>query len=293
MVIVVSTFTFTLSFYLNGLKKSNPEVKMLTNMDEIGASIFLVTWNRVRMLKEGISSIIENTDDVNYELIVWDNNSQDGTFEYLVGVARKYPQVKVIRSPVNISLNAWAEMLKFASGFYIITMDDDVIQVPEGWLKNMIDVFNKVPNAGYLATNVIQNTYTDGFKPPDDWFKAVKYGDEVIEEGFAPGWCAITTKEVIEKVGGFPVNLDELYTPTDGRFNDRCKTHGYRVGIIQRICVYHATGPILSAKYGYLEQDIKKYDKMSKGRMRILSVRVANKYRRYLERIKKGELPTL
>ena len=43
----------------------------------------LITWNRLRMMREGLESLLEKTKGVDYEVIAWDNGSTDGTAEYL------------------------------------------------------------------------------------------------------------------------------------------------------------------------------------------------------------------
>ncbi len=223
-------------------------------MEKLEASILVVTYNRLKMLKECLSSILENTDKVSYELIVWNNASTDGTREYLDELAEKNPQVRPMHSSENIGVNAVAETVKLAKGFYLIEMDDDVLKVPKGWLKEMIRAFKKVPRAGYLAANVVQNESTDGAKPPIYYYRVVDYGENVIiEHGPTGGWCTITSREVIDKIGNFLQIPGRIFFAEDGNFANRCMQNGYYIGIIRNVIVYHATGVKMNKKYGYLD----------------------------------------
>ncbi len=218
------------------------------------ASILVVTYNRLKMLRKCLESILANTDDVSYELIVWNNASDDGTKEYLDEMASKYPQIRPVHSKENIGVNAVAETVKLAKGFYLIEMDDDVLEVPKGWLREMIRAFNKVPRAGYLAANVVQDENTDGAKPPIHFYRIVDYGDGVvIEHGPTGGWCTITSREVIEKIGNFLQMPGRIFFAEDGDFVNRCMKNSYYVGIIRNVKVYHATGVKMNKKFGYLD----------------------------------------
>jgi glycosyltransferase involved in cell wall biosynthesis len=165
----------------------------------VTASVVLVTWNRLRMLEPCVRGLMANAGDVDYELIVWDNASDDGTAEFLDALAGEDPRVRVVHSVENVGLNGVAAGVSLARGDYIVELDDDVLEFPEEWLSRMIAAFDAVPRAGYLAANVVQDGITNGAKPPADAYRARTYrGGVVIEHGPTGGWCAITSRAVVE-----------------------------------------------------------------------------------------------
>jgi GT2 family glycosyltransferase len=208
------------------------------------ASILLVTFNRLRMLTECLASILANTGGVDYEVIAWDNASTDGTREYLDDLAAQEPRVRPVHAVANIGVNAVAETVKLARSFHMVEMDDDVLSVPPGWLPEMIRSFDRVPRAGYLAANVVQNDLTDGAKPPINWYHPVDYGD---------GWCTMTSAEVIARIGNFMQISGRIFFAEDGEFVQRCLQAGYNVGIVRSVVVHHATGAPMNKRYGYLD----------------------------------------
>ncbi len=224
------------------------------------ASILLVTYNRLGMLKECVSSILANTGDVDYELIAWDNASTDGTAEYLDAIASAHPQVRVVHHAGNIGVNAVAACVRLARGYYLLEMDDDVLEVPSGWLAEMIRVFEAVPRAGYLAANVVQDETTHGAKPPDDQYRPLDYGDGVVIEcGPTGGWCTITSKSVVDRIGNFLEMPGRVFFGEDGDFARRCTRRRYRIGIVRGVRVYHATGSAKNLEYGCAEVCRQKY----------------------------------
>jgi GT2 family glycosyltransferase len=224
------------------------------------ASILLVTYNRLRMLEECVSSVLANTGDVDYELIVWDNASTDGTGEYLDAIASSRPQVRVVHHIENIGMNAIAACVRLARGDYLLQLDDDVLEVPPGWLAEMIRVFDAVPRAGYLAANVVQDDDTDGAKPPQNMYRTLDYGDGVVIEcGPTGGWCTMTSTEVIGRIGNVLEMPGRVFFGEDGEFAQRCIRRKYRIGIVRGVRVYHATGVTKNLEYGCIEVCRRKY----------------------------------
>jgi len=218
------------------------------------ASLILVTYNRVKMLRMCVSSIIANTDGPSYELIVWDNASTDGTAQFLDSVAAAHRQVRVFHSPENIGLNGVAAAVRLARGHHLVEMDDDVLDVPDGWLAEMIRSFDAVPKAGYLAANVVQNDLTDGAKLSPQHYAPIDFGNGVIiEMGPLGGWCTITSRDVIDDIGNFVEMPGRIFFGEDSEFLGRCILAGYRVGIIRSVRVFHACGAIANQAFDCLD----------------------------------------
>lgn len=218
------------------------------------ASVVVITYNRLKMLRQCVESILANTGDVDYELIVWDNASTDGTGEYLDELAKGNPPLQPIHHSENVGLNGVALGVERARGAYIVDMDDDVVEVPKGWLGEMIRAFEQVPKAGYLAANVVQDEHTGGAKGPDDMYVTVDHGaGVVIEHGPTGGWCTITSREVLDAIGGFTKAPGRIFFSEDGEFAQRCMRNGLHVGIVRDLVVRHLAGVEMNRQYGYLD----------------------------------------
>jgi len=223
-------------------------------------SMVLITYNRLRMLEECLTSLLKTTRGEDFELIVWDNASTDGTKEYLDELSAANPKLRVIHSPKNVGLNGVARSVALARGHYVIELDDDVVEFPEGWLPQMVMAFKSIPDAGYLAANVVQDERTNGNKSAAENYEAVDYGGVVVEHGLTGGWCTITSVDVLNRVGNFPQRRRRIFFSEDGDFGRRCRGADLKVGILRDVVVYHACGPACNDAYGYLNVCEQKYE---------------------------------
>jgi glycosyltransferase involved in cell wall biosynthesis len=247
--------------YVRGRDGSAP-VAPVTGTPDGGpaVSLVLLTFNRLRMLERCVSTVLANSGDVDYELIIWDNSSTDGTGEYLDSIAADHARVRIVHNPENIGLNGVAAAVRLARGAYVVELDDDIVDVPNGWLAEMVRSFDAVPHAGYLAADVVQSKTTRGGREPDNHYWTIDYGDGVVVDvGTVGGWCAITSRAVIDRIGNFKEMPGRICFGEDGDFGHRCRRAGLVIGVIRNVKVYHACGPAENAAYGCLDTCLLKY----------------------------------
>ena len=58
-------------------------MSMQKSYEKNGVSIIIVSFNTIKLLKNCINSLVKNTKGLDYEIIVIDNNSTDGTKKFL------------------------------------------------------------------------------------------------------------------------------------------------------------------------------------------------------------------
>jgi len=127
-------------------------------------SIVIVNWNTGGLLKQYLKSIELLNLNFDYEIIVIDSGSKDGSVEML---KRDYPNVQLIINKNNQGANkANNQGLKAATGKYILLSNSD-IQIPKGAIKQLIefmerDTSDKIAAIGPQLLNpnlTKQNTY--------------------------------------------------------------------------------------------------------------------------------------
>jgi GT2 family glycosyltransferase len=237
------------------------------------ASVLLITYNRLRMLRECLGSLLANTHGDNFEIIVWNNASTDGTKEYLDEIAAGHPEMRVVHHPENIGLNAVALLVKLARGYYTVELDDDVLRFPDDWLSKMVYAFKKVPRMGYLAANVVQDELTTGEKDPPEAYEAVDHDGVVLEHGPTWGWCTMTSLGVLDRVGNFPRRRGLKWYGEDLDYVRRVRRAGYTAAILRDVVVYHASGPAKNDEYGYLGLCLKKYEETAYAPYHVQAIR--------------------
>lgn len=101
-------------------------------------SIIIVSWNVKEKLKDNLRALYESQ-NVNFEVFVVDNNSADGSVEM---VKKYYPQVKLIANRENLGFaKANNQAIKLASGEYVLLLNPDM-RVFDDTLSSMFSWMN-------------------------------------------------------------------------------------------------------------------------------------------------------
>jgi O-antigen/teichoic acid export membrane protein/GT2 family glycosyltransferase len=206
-------------------------------------SICIITYNRLAMIQKNIASLLPTLKNVNYELIIWDNNSTDGTGSYLKSIEGDI-NGKIVICEKNIGTTARGKLFEMANGEYIIGMDDDVWDFSNGWIEQFVAAYKTIPNAGFIATDVVQDSTTTGAKLADEHYVEEKFSGSklIFQSGPAGGWCFMVSRKVYTDTGKFYFPKDRIFFGDDGDYSLRVLNKGYRIGIIKGLKVYHATG---------------------------------------------------
>ena len=105
-------------------------------------SVVLPSYNREKFLPRAIQSVLSQTYQ-DYEFVILDDGSTDGTNKLLQVYSKKYPQMRVITLAKNKGVaNARNVLNQEARGKYIAIMDSDDIVHPD-WLEKMFEFISK------------------------------------------------------------------------------------------------------------------------------------------------------
>ena len=74
-----------------------------TKKNPIDVSIIIVNWNTRQLLYDCILSVYENINEMNFEIIVVDNDSSDGSVDM---IKSKFPAVKLLTNSRNLGFAA-------------------------------------------------------------------------------------------------------------------------------------------------------------------------------------------
>jgi len=170
-------------------------------------AVVVLTHNRVHLLRQCVENVLLRTSSSTCEIVLWNNASVDGTREYLDSLPD--PRIRVVHHTENIGQNAYARAFRLTSSEYMIEMDDDVIDAPNGWDETLLEAFRRLPEIGYLAANLVDD-------PNDSASQYMRYLRETknaytlkeinglrILEGPTGGGCTMTSRELYDRVGGF------------------------------------------------------------------------------------------
>jgi GT2 family glycosyltransferase len=104
-------------------------------------SVCIVNWNCRDILRDCLRSL--RSDELNFEIIVVDNNSTDGAAEM---VAAEFPHVRVLRNAANTGFaRANNQAAQLARGSYLLFLNNDTI-MRRGVLRRLVDFLAAYPD---------------------------------------------------------------------------------------------------------------------------------------------------
>jgi GT2 family glycosyltransferase len=121
------------------------------------ASIIVVTRDNLALTRLCLESVLASTDAA-YEVVVVDNDSNDGTGSYLLTLARRAAHVRVLLNATNAGFPAACNQgLTVARGDVLVLLNNDTIVTP-GWLGGLVARLDD-PEVGLVGpvTNRIGN----------------------------------------------------------------------------------------------------------------------------------------
>ena len=209
------------------------------------ASVVVVTYNNLALNRLCLESLCNDTDYPNYEIIVVDNASSDGTAAYLESL--KHPRLTVILNDQNLGFSAANNQgLARASGDFLCLLNNDTV-VTGSWLTTLVRHLQSNPDFGLVGpvTNAVGNEakipvgYRNLLDMPAwaDSYCRNRNGclDEISMLAF---FCVAMPRAVFEKVG----LLDERFGLgmfEDDDYNRRVRDAGYKVKLARDVYIHH------------------------------------------------------
>lgn len=208
-------------------------------------SIYVLAYNNLeKYTKKCIESILKYSSDIDYELILVDNGSNDGTDKYFENI--NYHKKKIIKITKNVGAGFYAiDIFKETKGKYIAFICNDVI-VTKNWLSNLVKCMESDFKIG-MATPVsdfvsnlqgIDLGYTDlddmqkkaaeyNISDPKKWYERLK----LITLG------TLFRKEAIDMIGTWDYGYIHHYADDDITF--RVRRAGYKTILCKDTFVSH------------------------------------------------------
>ncbi len=110
------------------------------------ATVLVTAYNRIEKTRLCLESILRYTKETDYELLLFDHGSTDGTFDYFQSL--KHPRKKVVRFSRNTT-KLLPEALNLRCK-YIVGLGNDVV-VTQNWLSNLIACAESDPRIGVIV----------------------------------------------------------------------------------------------------------------------------------------------
>lgn len=115
-------------------------------------SVVIVNWNTCGILRDCLCSVFEQTKNIEFEVIVIDNVSTDGSVEM---VKKDFPQVKLIENSENRGFAAANNQgIAIAKGRYVVLLNPDTV-VLDNAIEKTLSFADKQPESAVVGCRVL------------------------------------------------------------------------------------------------------------------------------------------
>ena len=205
--------------------------------------VIVVTYNGLPWLERCLGSV--RASEVPADLYVWDNDSTDGSADYVQG---HFPEAKLVRSADNLGFaEANNQGMRYAldKGYdYVYLLNQDAWIEP-GTLGALAAASEAHPEYAVLSPMQM----TDGFEALDRQFEKLLTMEVVLRFAHQRGAIPPSTvprvmaahwlvpRKALETIGLFS-DLFPLYG-NDDNWCDRARYHGFKIGIVPEARAVH------------------------------------------------------
>ncbi len=198
------------------------------------ASVMLLNMNGKKLTRDCIESVQRNTFYPNYEVVVVDNGSTDGSVEMLKALKKKGIVKALVLNKENVGYSAGVNQgFEASSGEWVYHLDNDTL-VEKNWLSKAVEAAENFPKkVGAVGSKIVGKA---------DFGKGLQ-GPEVVRERMAVcGAAMMYSRKALEKVGVLDA---KLWSPIYGEEQDWCyraRNKGFAVLETNASRVYHIGG---------------------------------------------------
>jgi GT2 family glycosyltransferase len=220
-------------------------------------TVVVVNWNRRALLEACLQSLERRPQCVEFEVIIVDNGSADGSADWVVSCSERasFP-LRLIRNSENRGFCAANNQgIAAARGEFIALLNNDA-EVEAGWLAALRSAFEIAPDVGMAASKILvyedpriidkvgHLIYPDGQNRGRGSGEIDRGQYEEIEETLWPDGCAaMYRKTMLDQIGGF--DEDFFAYADDAELGLRARIAGWRCFYMPQAVVRHHRGATL------------------------------------------------
>jgi GT2 family glycosyltransferase len=225
-------------------------------------SIVIICWNDLKVIGDCLRSIFTLTRTAEFEVIVSDNGSTDGSLEF---IRRNYPVVRIVENGQNLGFARGNNAgIAVARGKYVLILNPDTT-VHDGALDKWLEFADEHPEAGAFGCKVLNPDGTNqGAARPfpsirrdliaalylralgrlSDIFMSDTYvgwdGNSERQVDWQSGCCVMFRGELLGRLGGFDEQFFYHFEEVD--LCRRVWNTGYPVVYTPRATITHLGG---------------------------------------------------
>jgi len=220
-------------------------------MNDIDVTVILVNYNSSHLLINAIQSVIKNTQNASYEIIVVDNASPDKGIEKIKELYSQ--EVKIIESKQNIGFGRANNLaIPQAKGDYLFFLNPDTILLNDA-ISILLHAIKKEPLWGTVGGMLFdeqgrQNHSAGSFPSPREIIRTYTGGHKeehinpsvITDVDFVSGADMMIPRHIIDDVGAFDKDFFMYCEETD--LQKRIADAGYKRIVVPTARILHLEG---------------------------------------------------
>jgi GT2 family glycosyltransferase len=205
-------------------------------------SVVVLNWNGMKWLRNCLSSILSQDAGEDFEVLLVDNGSTDGSAQY---VEANFPRVKVVHLEKNYGFaEGNNRALNYAQGEYLVFVNTDT-KAEAGWLKSLVRVADERPKYQILCSiqlpsqekNRIRTLNAFGDSTPSPY----ESDSSVTDSVFASGACFLIRRSWVQTLG-YLFDPYYVFYAEDIELSLRTVLLGGQIGYVRDSRIYHYIG---------------------------------------------------
>ncbi len=211
-------------------------------------SIIIVNFNGKELLKSCLKSLL-TTNYPNFEIIVVDNASTDGSVESIKKLFGPSHYIEIVENRENLGHAEGCNIgARVAKGRYLVFLDSDTQIRAEDWLRELIRTIENDESIGLAQAKIVLAkdkhrldyvcTTIDAL---GTWAATYGLKEDEVEENFeilaASSGCCIIRRKVFNEVGGF--DPDYFIYDDDTDLSLRSRLLGYTILLVPSAIIVH------------------------------------------------------
>lgn len=212
---------------------------------QVDLSILIVSYNTRGMLCECLRSILQQTRQTHYEIVVVDNASTDDS---AAAVRWEFPGVRVIENSTNVGFSeANNQAIANTTGRYLLLLNADTV-IFDGALDRMVRYLDEHPETGIAGAKMYDATgrpwrYETWDVTPwkyllGRWLVRLSGDRGTTEVDWVCGACLMIRREVVDRIGP----LDAFMFGEDWDWCYRARQAGWKVVHLGHARILHYWG---------------------------------------------------
>lgn len=134
-------------------------------------SVIITCYNQKKYIKQAVDSVLSQKLEDDYEIIIADDGSDDGSWNFLLNEYGKYPNIKLFQMERENNVKYIAhirasqcrvEALKYVTGQYFAYLDGDDFYCDDMAMQKKIDILDNPQNSDIILVSSGHIVYSNG-----------------------------------------------------------------------------------------------------------------------------------